>query len=165
MNTNKEFCAKETEYLGYTLTKKYKSTNKKVQAILALKQPTNVEELRCFLGIVQYSYQDTWIKRSEMLATLTDLVSVCGQTKVTKALGTKQVAWHWDMAHQDQEAFNSIKATIAKGIVLAYPDYYETFEVYTDASATQLGAVINQKNMPLFFFSRKMSPIRDYQWV
>ena len=27
-------------------------------------------------------------------------------------------------------------------MVLAYPDYSETFEVYTDASATQLGAVI-----------------------
>ena len=59
------------------------------------------------------------------------------------------------MVHQ--EAFNSIKATIIKDAVLAYPDYSETFEVYTDASATQLGAVITQKNMPLAFFSRKLS--------
>ena len=43
-----------------------------------------------------------------------------------------------DMVHQEE--FNSIKATIAKGVVLAYPDYSETFEVYTDASATQLGS-------------------------
>ena len=42
-------------------------------------------------------------------------------------------------------------------MVLAYPDYSETFEVYTDASATQLGAVITQKNRPLAFFSRKLS--------
>ena len=44
-----------------------------------------------------------------------------------------------------------------RGIVLAYPDYSEPFEIYTDASATQLGAVITQKNRPLAFFSRKLS--------
>ena len=59
----------------------------KVQVILALNKPTNVKELRQFLGMVQY-YRDTWKKRSKMLAPLTDLVGECGQTKVTKAKGT-----------------------------------------------------------------------------
>ena len=90
-----------------------------------------------------------------MLAPLTDLVSECGQTKVIKALGTKKCSWHWDAVHQ--EAFNSIKATIVKDVVLAYSDYSETFKVYTDASATQFGAIITQKNRPLAFFSRKLS--------
>jgi hypothetical protein len=31
------------------------------------------------------------------------------------------------------------------------------FEIYTDASSTQLGAVITQDNMPIAFFSRKLS--------
>jgi hypothetical protein len=31
------------------------------------------------------------------------------------------------------------------------------FEIYTDASTTQLGAVIAQDNRPLAFFSRKLS--------
>jgi hypothetical protein len=31
------------------------------------------------------------------------------------------------------------------------------FEIYTDASATQLGAVITQDNRPIVFFSRKLS--------
>ena len=61
-------------------------------------------------------------KRSEMLAPLTDLVGECGQTKVTKAKGTKKVPWHWDEVHQ--KAFNTIKTTIAKDVVLAYPDYH-----------------------------------------
>ena len=56
-----------------------------------------------------------------MLAPLTDLVSEHGQTEVTKDLGTKKVAWNWDMVHQ--EAFNSVKATIVKDVVLAYPEY------------------------------------------
>ena len=91
-----KFCAFETEYLGYVLTRDgIKPQEKKIQAILALTPPTNVKELRRFLGMVQY-YRDTWAKHSEMLAPLTDLVGECGQTKVTKAKGTKKVPWHWD---------------------------------------------------------------------
>ena len=78
-----------------------------------------------------------------MLAPLTDLVGECGQTKVTKAKGTKQVPWHWDEKHQ--KVFDLVKATFVQDVVLAYPDYSEPFEIYTDASATQLGAVITQK--------------------
>jgi hypothetical protein len=33
--------------------------------------------------MVQY-YKDMWMRRSKMLAPLTDLVGECGQTKVTK---------------------------------------------------------------------------------
>jgi hypothetical protein len=40
---------------------------------------------------------------------------------------------------------------------LAYPDYSEVFEIYTDASSKQLGAVITQKNRPIAFFSQKLS--------
>ena len=150
-----KFCAHETEYLGYVLTRDgIKPQINKVQAILALKPPTNVKELRRFLGMVQY-YRDLWARRSEMLAPLTDLVGECGQTKVTRAKGTKKVPWHWDEVHQ--KAFDAVKTTIAKDVVLAYPDYSKAFEVYTDASSTQLGSVITQSNRPLAFFSRKLS--------
>ena len=88
-----------------------------------------------------------------MLAPLTALVGECGQTKITKAKGTKKVPWHWDEVHQ--KAFNHIKATIARDIVLAYPgySYSRVFEIYTDATSKQLGAVITQKNRPIAFFS------------
>ncbi len=90
-----------------------------------------------------------------MLAPLTALVGECGQTKITKAKGTKKVPLHWDEVHQ--RAFDHVKATIARDVVLAYPDYSEVFEIYTDASSEQLGAVITQKNRPIAFFSRKLS--------
>jgi hypothetical protein len=56
-----------------------------------------------------------------------------------------------------KRAFNPVKATIAKDVVLAYPDYSKVFEIYTDASSKQLGAVITQDNRPIVFFSLKLS--------
>jgi hypothetical protein len=56
-----------------------------------------------------------------------------------------------------QQAFDSLKTTIARDVVLAYPDFNEVFEIYTDASTRQLGAVIVQNNRPIAFFSRKLT--------
>jgi hypothetical protein len=149
------FCALEIEYLGYVLTKDgIKPQSNKVQAILAIKPPTGVRELRHFLGMVQY-YRDLWARWSDMLAPLISLVGECSQTKSTKANGTKKVPWHWDEVHQ--RAFDHVKATITIDVVLAYPDYSKVFEIYTDASSIQLGAVITQDNRPIAFFSQKLS--------
>ncbi len=104
--------------------------------------------------MVQY-YRDLWARRSAMLAPLTSLVGECGQTKTTKAKGTKKITWLWDAVHQ--RAFDHVKATIAKDVVLAYPDYSKVFKIYTDASSKQPGAVITQDNRPIAFLSRKLS--------
>jgi hypothetical protein len=61
----------------------------------------------------------------------------------------------WDLTHQ--RAFDNVKAAIAKETFLAYPDFLKPFEIYTDASSTQLGAVTTQDNRPIAFFSRKLS--------
>jgi hypothetical protein len=145
----------EIEYLEYVITRdSIKSQSNKVQSILTIKPPTGVRQLRHFLGMVQY-YHDLWARWSDMLAPLTSLVGECGQTKSTKAKGTEKVPWHWDEVHQ--RAFNHLKATIPKDVVLAYPDYSKAFEIYTDASSKQLGAVITQDNRPIAFFSQKLS--------
>jgi hypothetical protein len=104
--------------------------------------------------MVQY-YRDTWAKHSEMLAPLTDLVGECRETKATKKNGTKKKPWRWESIHQ--QAFDDVKATIAKEVVLAYQDFTKPFEIYTDASTTHLGAVITQGNRPIAFCSRKLS--------
>jgi hypothetical protein len=78
------FCAHEIEYLGYIVTREgIKPQPKKVQAILALNPTNNLKELRHFLRMVQY-YWDMWLRRSEILAPLTDLVGECGETKTTR---------------------------------------------------------------------------------
>ncbi len=149
------FCALEIEYLGYVLTRdSIIPQSNKVQAILAIKPPTGVKHLRHFLGMVQY-YRDLLARRSDMLAPLTSSVGECSQIKSTKAKGTKNLPWHLDEVHQ--RAFNHVKATITNNVVLAYPDYSKVFEIYTDASSKQLGAVITEDNRPIVFFSWKLS--------
>ena len=68
------FCSHKIEYLGYLLTAEgIRPTEDKVKAILELKEPTTLRELRRVLGMVQY-YRDLWKGRSHILAPLTDLV-------------------------------------------------------------------------------------------
>jgi len=150
------FGVHQCDYLGYVLTREgIKPQKKKIEAILAIDPPKDVKSLRGFLGIVQY-YRDLWEKRSEMLAPLSDLVAECGTTKAQrKKAGFKKPPWRWNAEHQ--KAFDDIKEVIARDVVLAYPDFDSPFEIYTDASSRQLGAVITQKNRPIAFFSRKLS--------
>ncbi len=119
-----------------------------------LNLPNNVKELRDFLGMVQY-YQDMWARRSEMLPPFTDLVGECRETKTTRMNKTKRKSWWWDLIHQ--QVFDNVNAAIAKETILAYPDFSKPFEIYTDASSMQLGAVITQDNRSIAFFSRKLS--------
>jgi hypothetical protein len=90
-----------------------------------------------------------------MLAPLTYLVGECRETKTTKKNKTKKKPWRWESIHQ--QALDNVKATIAKEVVLAYPDFTKLFEIYTDASTMQPGSVITQANRPIAFFSKKLS--------
>ena len=115
---------------------------KKVQAIQDIATPTTKKQLRRFIGMVNY-YRDMWVRRSETLAPLTSLTS-------------KDVKWKWTEVHQ--KAFDTMKKIVAREVLLSYPNFNDVFEIHTDASATQLGAVISQKGKPIAFYSRKLNP-------
>ena len=114
---------------------------KKVEAILNLAPPTNKKELRSFLGVVNY-YRDMWIRRSDILAPLSKLLS-------------KDVKWQWTSV--EQTAFTTLKRVVSREVLLAHPDFTKPFEIHTDASKYQLGAVISQDAKPLAFYSRKLN--------
>ena len=79
--TKCKFCVEEVEYLGYLLTRDgIKPLPTKVKAILAIKSPKTVRQVRRFLGMIQY-YCDLWEKRSHILTPLTNFVGECGTTK------------------------------------------------------------------------------------
>ena len=144
VNCNKSFFARtELEYLGYWISREgIRPLPKKVEAILRIAEPKSRRELRGFIGIVNY-YRDMWIRRSHVLAPLAALTS-----KTTK--------WKWGPA--ESQAFQMAKKVIAREVLLAYPDYSKPFEIHTDASHYQLGAVISQAGKPIAFYSRKLNP-------
>jgi len=50
------------------------------------------------------------------------------------------------------------KRIIAKETLLAHPNFNKPFQIYTDASHCQLGAVVSQDGKPIAFHSRKLNP-------
>jgi len=66
------------------------------------------------------------------------------RNKTTRKNKVKKKPWHCDSIHQI--AFDNVKSTIAKEVVLAYPCFLKPFEIYIDASTKLLGAVITQEN-------------------
>ena len=144
VNARKSFFGKpELEYLGYWITRDgIQPVTKKVEAIRKLAPPKTKKELRHFIGMINY-YRDMWIRRSEVLAPLAALTS-----KTTK--------WEWTDVHQ--KAFETIKQIVGRETLLSYPDFSKPFEIHTDASHTQLGAVIAQEGKPIAFYSRKLNP-------
>jgi RNase H-like domain found in reverse transcriptase len=51
-----------------------------------------------------------------------------------------------------------MKPIVAREVLLAYPNFSLPFEIHTDVSHLQLGAVISQQGNPIAFYSRKLNP-------
>ena len=83
-----------------------------------------------------------WQNRSELLTPLT-------------ALTSKNIIYDWKDEHQ--KCFDAIKRVIERELLLAYPDFNDLFEINTDDSKLQIGAVIFQKGNPIALYSRKMN--------
>ena len=136
------FCQPELEYLGYWITREgIMPTPQKVQAIQNIAVPKTKKQLRSFIGMINY-YRDMWIRRSEILAPLASLTS-------------KSAKWQWNPEHQ--QAFDTIKKIIKQETLLRHADFNKPFEIHTDASKYQLGAVISQEGKPIAFYSRKLN--------
>ncbi|GFY30162.1 retrovirus-related Pol polyprotein from transposon 17.6 [Trichonephila clavipes] len=56
-----------------------------------------------------------------------------------------------------QKAFDAVKVAITKAPVIKLPDFKKPFELFTDASSIDVGAVLNQEQRPVVFASRTLS--------
>ena len=55
------------------------------------------------------------------------------------------------------KAFENIKEIIAEDAILHYPDFNKVFEIHTDSSNYQMGAVISQGGRPIAYWSNKLT--------
>ena len=144
---NAEKCSfglNEIDYLGYIITPNgVKPNPKKIKAIQNIERPTTVTEVRRLIGMVQY-YRDLWPRRSHLLEPFTAISSGKKGTKIKWTEGL-------------ETAFQQIKGMVSQETLLTYPNWNKPFEIHTDASDFQLGAVISQEGKPVAFFSRKLN--------
>ena len=101
---------------------------KKVAAIRDYPAPTNLTELRAFLGLTGY-YRKFAHHYAERAAPLTKLL-------------TKGTPFVWCL--EQQEAFEAVKAPLLEEPILTCPDHSREFILDTDASNTGIGGVLSQ---------------------
>jgi hypothetical protein len=129
-------------YLGFVVTEQgIEADADKVEAIRSMKAPTNVREVRRFLGMTSY-YRNFIYKFAKIADPMT-------------ALTGKRQRFHWNQ--ECQEAFDKLKAILCDAPVLAHPDFSKTFAIFTDASDTGVGAVLTQDGKPIWFASRVLT--------
>ena len=125
------FAAPKVLYLGHTVSAKGIHTDPaKIKAVFELSEPSNLEQVRSFLGLAGY-YRKFIPNFATVAAPLTDL---------TKK-GSKFV---W--ATPQQSAFSTLKRYLCSAPVLSYPHLDKEFVLQTDASDCGLGAVLAQKD-------------------
>ena len=99
---------------------------KKVEAVFNWPRPTNVTEIRSFLGMAGY-YRRFVKDFSRISAPLTRLIR-------------KQVKFEWDDTYE--QSFQKLKDCLTTAPVLALPTNQGGMTVYCDASRVGLGCVL-----------------------
>ena len=130
--TKCSFGADKVVYLGHTVSHEGIHTDpRKIQVIKALPPPSNLENLRSFLGLAGYYRK-----------FIPDFATVSAPLI---ALTKKGVKFLWTDQHQN--AFQTLKQHLCSAPILAYPDFDRPFLLQTDASDVGLGAVLAQRDI------------------
>ena len=128
INKNKcSFLQDSIEYLGFVVDKHGVHTSpSKTKAIVDMPQPTNVSQLRSFLGMVNH-YAKFVSKLTDRLAPFFPLLK-------------KDAPWKWTM--ECERAFASIKQILVSPLALVHYDPSLPLVMAADASNSGVGAVI-----------------------
>ena len=116
----------------------------KIAAVEDWPSPSSVSDLRSFLGLASY-YRRYVHKFADIAAPLHSLTQ-------------KNASFHWDS--HCQKAFTSLKASLCQAPVLAFPSLSSSaapFSLQTDASATGIGAVLEQGGRVIAYASHSLT--------
>jgi RNase H-like domain found in reverse transcriptase len=106
--------------------------NVKVEKVCKWLPPSNVTEVRKFLGFT--GYYCYFIKDYSKIAR--PLLSLTHNT----------TPWQWN--NEQQQAFKRLRDLMCQQLVLKQPDFTRPFTVFTDASAYGVGAILSQEGGP-----------------
>jgi hypothetical protein len=137
------FAQRSMAYLGHIINGQGVATDPdKVAAIVHWPTPSNVKELRSFLGLA--GYYRKFVRHFGVIARpLTNLLK-------------KNSLFVWTPEHAS--AFATLKTSLSTAPVLGLPDFSQPFAIETDASAVGVGAVLLQCGHPLAFISKALGP-------
>ena len=141
-----EFLRPELEYLGHVITKDgVKPNPKKLEAVMNFKRPSNVTEVKSFLGLAGY-YRKFIQNFSSKAKQLTELTK-------------DKTTFYW--TSECEKSFKILKNELCSSPVLRYPDYKKEFTLTTDASNKGLGAVLSQEGHPCYYISRTLNKAEE----
>jgi hypothetical protein len=145
-----KFFASETEYLGFQIgSEGIRPKPEKVQAIKDMVPPTNVREVRSFIGMCSY-YRRFVPKFSQIAEPFIALTRKFARFRSTENC---------------QYAFDLLKKCLSEAPMLTYPDTARPYVLYTDASDMCVGACLAQvvqedgveEEKPIYFLSHHLS--------
>lgn len=138
------FFQNSVTYMGHRIDQcGLHKTDERIEAINKVKEPTNVSELKSFLGMVNY-YCKFIPNASTVLHPLYNLLK-------------NNVHWSWSKSCQC--SFKQIKDILKSPLVLTHFDPKRPIELMVDASSVGLGAIISHRyedgsKKPIAFASR-----------
>ncbi|XP_074351847.1 uncharacterized protein LOC141690994 [Apium graveolens] len=128
------------EYLGHIVTASgVKADPQKLDSMVNWPKPSNIKQLRGFLGLTYRRFIKGY---ASITAPLTDLL--------------RKDSFNWSSLAEG--AFTSLKQAMLKASVLCLPDFQLEFVIETDASNVGIGAVLMEADYPIAYFSKKLGP-------
>ena len=149
-----KFFKSNVEFLGFVVSRGgIRTSPSKIETIRNYPQPSNLFQLRSFLGLT--NYYRCFIKSFAKIAKpLTDELK--GDNGKVSASQSKKVPINFN--GEQVHTFNKLKdILISEDVMLMYPNFRKPFDLTTDASAQGLGAVLSQEGKPLQFISRTLT--------
>jgi hypothetical protein len=138
-----EFWLSEVAFLGHIVSAGGISVDpEKIQAILDWLSPTNVFEIRSFLGLAGY-YRKFVEGFSSIAKPMTQLLK-------------KDKKFEWTQKCED--SFQELKKRLTSAPILIMPDVTRSFDMYCDASRLGLGCVLMQEGKVVSYLSRQLRP-------
>jgi hypothetical protein len=133
-----EFWLERVDFLGHILTAEGVAVDpEKVEAVSNWQRPTNVSEIRSFLGLAGY-YRRFIEGFSKIAQPMMELLKK-----------EKKFAW----TESCERSFQELKQRLTTTPVLTLPDIHRNFVIYCDASRQGLGCVLMQDGKVIAYAS------------